>query len=85
MNTENTLYFHEYEDAALVENVMGNFQSSGLVNVAGIATSLINSGQQWLVLYFYLSPLSETFNLKPILLNLNPGKLYGMILCLPTF
>ncbi|KAJ6714294.1 TREHALASE [Salix viminalis] len=36
-----------HSDAALVENVMGSFQSSGLVNVAGIATSLINSGQQW--------------------------------------
>ncbi|KAH8522178.1 hypothetical protein Peur_040719 [Populus x canadensis] len=36
-----------HSDAALVKNVMGSFQSSGLIHVAGIATSLINSGQQW--------------------------------------
>ncbi|KAB5564638.1 hypothetical protein DKX38_004692 [Salix brachista] len=34
-------------DAVLVENVMRSLQSSGLVHAAGIATSLINSGQQW--------------------------------------
>ncbi|XP_061965965.1 trehalase-like [Populus nigra] len=36
-----------HSDVALVKNVMGSFQSSGLIHVAGIATSLINSGQQW--------------------------------------
>ncbi|KAJ6703409.1 TREHALASE [Salix viminalis] len=43
-------------DAALVENVTRSLQSSGLVHAAGIATSLINSGQQWLAIYLYLFP-----------------------------
>jgi len=55
LNTENALDFHDCEDAALVKNVMGSFRSSGLIHVAGIATSLINSGQQWLVIYFTFS------------------------------
>lgn len=34
-------------DTPLVEKVMKSLQSSGLVHVSGIATSLTNSGQQW--------------------------------------
>ncbi|CAK7335783.1 unnamed protein product [Dovyalis caffra] len=36
-----------HSDAALVEKVERSFQSSGLVHAFGIATSVINSGQQW--------------------------------------
>ncbi|KAI8546163.1 hypothetical protein RHMOL_Rhmol07G0096200 [Rhododendron molle] len=34
-------------DGTLVEKVMQSFRSSGLLRVAGIATSLTNTGQQW--------------------------------------
>ena len=38
-----------YEDTSLVEKVMKSFQGSGLLCAYGIATSLMNSGEQWLV------------------------------------
>ena len=40
------------EDTPLVEKVTRSLQSSGLLCAAGIATSLKNSGQQWLVSLF---------------------------------
>jgi hypothetical protein len=43
---------------------MRSFQSSGLVHAAGIATSLINSGHQWLEIYFYLFRYLELINVK---------------------
>jgi hypothetical protein len=43
---------------------MRSFQSSGLVHAAGIATSLINSGHQWLEIYFYLSLYQELINVN---------------------
>lgn len=36
-----------YSDGALVEKVMKSLQGSGLVCAVGIATSLVNSSQQW--------------------------------------
>ena len=38
-----------YEDTSLVDKVMKSFQGSGLLCAYGIATSLMNSGEQWLV------------------------------------
>ena len=37
------------EDTSLVDKVMKSFQGSGLLCAYGIATSLMNSGEQWLV------------------------------------
>jgi hypothetical protein len=64
---------------------MRSFQSSGLVHAAGIATSLINSGQQWLAICFYLFLYLELINVKKLLLQSpTPRSLCGIILCLPT-
>ena len=52
MNTENAFVVYIYVDTTLVEKVMKSLQSSGLVCPAGIATSLTNSGEQWLVNWF---------------------------------
>jgi hypothetical protein len=50
MNTKNACVVYIDEDPSLVEKVLRGFQSSGLLGAFGIATSLKNSGQQWLVL-----------------------------------
>jgi hypothetical protein len=49
MNTRNAGVFYIYEDPSLMEKVLRSFQSSGLLGAFGIATSLRNSGEQWLV------------------------------------
>ncbi|KAK8963496.1 putative trehalase [Platanthera guangdongensis] len=36
-----------HEDSSTVERVLKSFQVSGLIQPAGIATTLLNSGQQW--------------------------------------
>jgi len=38
-----------FADEAKSKRVMASLKASGLLHAAGIATSLINTGQQWLV------------------------------------
>jgi alpha,alpha-trehalase len=49
MNTKNAFVVYTFKDPSVVEKVLRGFQSSGLLGAFGIATSLKNSGQQWLV------------------------------------
>ena len=49
MNTKNAFVVYMFKDLSVVEKVLRGFQSSGLLGAFGIATSMKNSGQQWLV------------------------------------
>ena len=65
MNTEHSFVVYIYEDKSLVKKVMESLKKSGLLHAAGIATSLTNSGEQWLVTSLY-SPFVRFFMLDII-------------------
>ena len=43
----NLIFVYVIEDVKLVDEVVSSLENSGLICAAGIATSLIESGQQW--------------------------------------
>lgn len=56
------LLWNGFADQNLVQRVVRSLENSGLIGSFGIATSLTNSGQQWLVVFFRTSCESRLCN-----------------------